>query len=277
MKLNNVLYKLYNQPWCILPSMHRTICDIVADHVSGRAHEAGGRAFMFDEPPASASKKPLYRNEDGVAVIDIDGVIATKVGMIEKSSGVYDLLDLQAALRAAIDDEQVRGIMLNIESPGGTVGRLQETADMIRAARDVKPVVAYTPELMASAAYWLGSQATAVYAAPTAEIGSIGVYQAVLDASRAYENEGYKVELFKTGVYKGAGYPGTSLSYEVKAKLQADVDRVFQFFTEAVDAGRGVDISDIYKQGQTVFAAEAVAANLIDAVGTYEQAKEELK
>jgi signal peptide peptidase SppA len=274
MKLSNILYKLYNQPWCILPEMHRTLCEIVADHVSGDAHKSGGRAFLFDAPPAA--KKDKYRNEDGVAVIDIEGVIAGKVSSIEKSSGVTDMMDLQASIRAAMDDSDVDGILLNIDSPGGTVGRLQETADMIRAAREVKPVVAYTPELMASAAYWLGSQATAIYASPTAEVGSIGVYQAVLDVSRAYQNAGVDVELFKTGAYKGAGYPGTKLSDEVRTKLQADVDRIFAWFSEAVDVGRGVLISPIYKQGQTMFAEEALAAGLIDAVGTYEDAKQEI-
>jgi ClpP class serine protease len=83
---------------------------------------------------------------------------------------------------------------------------------------------------MASAAYWIGVTADAIFAEPSAEIGSIGVYSAFLDESRAFEMEGLKTELFKTGKYKGMGMPGLPLTEDQRALIQAEVDRVNKQF-----------------------------------------------
>ena len=288
MKLANVLYKLYCSPWLIVPEVHRQLAAIVKDHWTGDAHLLGGRLEEFlrkascDMPMNPADDKDDGEDDedaltsDGIAILSIDGVIGRKVSDLKKSSGVCDLLDVQAKLGTAMRDENCKGVMLVIDSPGGTVGGVPECAELIAACAAMKPVVSYCDGVMASAAYWLGSQADAVYSSKTGEIGSIGVYQAILDASRAYEMEGYKVELFKTGKFKGMGISGLPLTDEQRAKIQADVDQVFGWFTSAILAKRPKVPADAM-QGQTFFGNDAKKMKLIDATGSELDAMAELR
>jgi len=126
--------------------------------------------------------------------------------------------------------------------------------------------------MAASAEYWIASQANAVYATPSAQVGSIGVYLALLDYSRAAEVQGIKVELFKSGKHKGMGMPGTSLSDEQRDMLQSRVEALGVKFRAAVRTGRARDIADDAMQGQS-FAVEAAVENgLIDQVTDFDRA-----
>ena len=106
----------------------------------------------------------------------------------------------------------VQRIVLDIDSPGGTVAGTPEAAAQIAAANKVKRVDAWTGNLMCSAAYYLAAGCRGVYAAPSATVGSIGVYLPVVDRSEMYKAMGVKVDIIKSGKYKGMGFPGTSLT-----------------------------------------------------------------
>jgi protease-4 len=140
-----------------------------------------------------------------------------------------------------------------------------EAAAAVLRAKAAKPVLAYADGLMDSAAYWIGSQADAIYATQSADVGCIGCYLAILDTSRADEMAGYKLEMFRSGRFKGMGAAGTSLSDEQRAMLQADVDRIAAEFKVAVRGTRGA-ISDELMQGQSYSVEAALAHGLVDAV-----------
>jgi len=273
MKLINVVTALWGEPWLITPAMHKKLCDIVDGHITGAAHAPGGIAVMFpgDDKPAEYK----FQQVDNLAVIPIHGVIGKHVGAMEKSSGATDVNDIDRELDRALDDDSIKGILLDINSPGGTTTGVPELADKIAQVAVEMPVVAYTDSMMASAAYWLGSSADLIVASQSAQVGSIGVYMAWLDESRAMEMQGYKMELIKRGKFKGAGISGTSLSQEGRDLLQKSVDQVYDWFTDHVKTFRE-DAPQEAMEGQTFFSVEALQNDLIDMVGTRNHAMRQL-
>jgi signal peptide peptidase SppA len=176
-------------------------------------------------------------------------------------------------IQQAATDAGVSAIVLAVDSPGGTVAGIAEAAQTIRDARAVKPVVAFADGRMQSAAYWLASQADAIFATQSGNVGSIGVYAAFLDRSRAAEMQGVKVEVFKSGKHKGMGIPGTTLTDEQRQMMQADVDKIGAEFRAVVRAGRTPrTVADEVMQGQSFSVADALANGLVDGVGTIGQA-----
>jgi ClpP class serine protease len=109
---------------------------------------------------------------------------------------------------------------------------------------------------MASAAYWIASQADAIYAAPSAKVGSIGVIIPFLDRSGEMAKKGLKMEIFASGKFKGVGMPGTSLTDEQRELIQGDVQEIFEDFKSAV-LSRGRNIPADAMEGQTFSARTA--------------------
>src|SRR5690606_37146136 len=125
-----------------------------------------------------------------IAVVPVRGMIEHRSSFFSEFLGGASIEALRAALRAALADPEVAAIVLDIDSPGGTVAGITELAAELRAARSVKPIYAVANTLAASAAYWLASQATEVVATPSATVGSIGVLVVHLDQSRALDQAG---------------------------------------------------------------------------------------
>jgi len=266
-RLSHIMNAVYCEPWLIRPEMHQTISGIVQEHVKGVAHLEAGCAATF-ELPGMKEESRISMVED-VAVISFDGVVGKRVGMLEKTSGVLDLDDFAADLEKVASDDGVDGIVLDINSPGGTVTGTPEAADMVAKCR--KRVVAYSETMCASAAYWVASQAYAFIAAPSAVVGSIGVYLPLSDRSRLYEMNGVKQHLIKAGKYKGIGVDGTAPTEEMLERLQDRVDFIHAEFKAAVRAGRG-NIADEHMEGQDFFGKQAEQIGLVDSIGTLAQA-----
>jgi protease-4 len=279
MKLANVLYKLYVDPWAIMPAAHANLCAIVDDHFTGRAHLNGGRldAFAAGMPGATDEDEDscgfLMLGE--IAVVEVNGVIGRRVGAIEKSSGVADVLDIERSVAGALA-AGAKGLLISYDSPGGAVSGVPELAAKLAEIGKTVPIVAYVDGLCCSAAYWMASSADVIVSGKTAQSGSIGVYQAFLDSSREQELAGRKVELFSTGKFKGMGISGLPLTDEQRGLLQSRVDQIFGWFKESVMAGRG-KVADAVMQGQSFYGEDARKANLVDKVGSREDAVDELK
>jgi len=115
---------------------------------------------------------------DSIAVINLTGVITPKPSLFTMFFGGTALTNFTADLAAAVNNPKVAGIVINVDSPGGMTDLVPETAAQIRAARDIKPVVAVANTVAASAAYWLAAQASEVVVASSGLVGSIGVFTA---------------------------------------------------------------------------------------------------
>ena len=199
---------------------------------------------------------------DGVGVIPIAGVIGKGLSPLERMMGAVDVNDLSATIDAMAADPAVEKIAFNISSPGGTVTGVEELANKIRDLG--KPTMAYTDSEMASAAYWLGSQADRVVASSSATVGSVGVYMSIPDMSKLYEASGVRMVVIKStgSPLKGAGIEGTSLSDEQMADLQASVDEIHEDFKAAIRNKRKM-VADSALRGQVFSGKQAAAQGLV--------------
>lgn len=285
-KLIRVLTALCCEPWLLTPQMHKTLTDIARSHAFGGPTETAQHALASAMPanPApskfslvdvfelDSAGKPTSSRMGTVAVVPILDVIGRKFSSALYSSGVTSIDVFQRLVKTAAEDPAVDAIVLSIDSPGGVAMGTPEAAESVHRAQTIKPVIAFADGLMDSAAYWIASQANAIYAMPSADVGSIGAYLAVLDYSRAAEMDGIRVELFRSGKHKGMGYPGTSLTDEQRAMLQASVMDIAGKFKAAVRSGRGRMISDDVMQGQSFSVEEAMRNGLIDSVTDFDSA-----
>lgn len=203
---------------------------------------------------------------EGVAMIRIDGPTAKGFGKFGEMSTVF----VRRAIRAASTNPDVASILLVIDSPGGYVAGTDDLARDVAAANEVKPVVAFIEDLGASAAYWVASQARAVYANPTAQVGSIGVFAVIEDASKAAEVAGVTVHVLSTGPLKGAGAEGAPVTPEQLAAWQTEIDDTMAHFAAAVRKGRNMTPKGFAEvaTGGTWIASKAKDLGLIDGVRT---------
>ncbi|HEY6769387.1 MAG TPA: S49 family peptidase [Candidatus Sulfotelmatobacter sp.] len=190
------------------------------------------------------------------------------LGQSEKFADT-DYASIRTAIRRASADPQARSIDLFIDSPGGSVMGLPETADAIQAANRVKPVRAFVTGIAASAAYWLASQASTIHLTPSGEVGSVGVLDLHADISKALENGGVKVTAVHAGEHKVERAPFAPLSDEAKAHMQHGVNAWYGDFLTAVRRGRGarVNPSSDFGGGRMLSAKSALAAGMIDFIG----------
>jgi signal peptide peptidase SppA len=278
MRFAQLTKEIFCKPCLITPQMHAQLSRVFLAHYTGAAHEEGG---MLDDFRARAQKSGAALPEGvlqiigDIAVINISGPITQRLpAILKEMCGMTDLDDLTRAFKDAEASPRISGILLNIDSPGGSVTGVPEFGDMVANCR--KPVVAFTDSMCDSAAYWIAAGAREIVSTASASVGCIGVYMAFLDQSRALEMAGYDVELFKTGAFKGMGYPGTSLTEEQRAFLQAEVDDIHQWFTGHVSEHRAVAGEDTF-EGQDFSGREAKRRGLVDEIGGIDFAMEELK
>ncbi|MDP3228509.1 MAG: S49 family peptidase [Acidovorax sp.] len=208
---------------------------------------------------------------NGIAVIPVEGTLVHKSGYVGSSSGVMGYDGLEAQIKSAIADPDVKGIMLDVDSPGGEVAGVQELGRVI--ANSPKLVWAHANEQSASAAYWLTSAADRVLLTESAEVGSIGVLMAHGDYSRALENEGIKVTLIFSGAHKVDGNPYEALPEAVLADFQADLDQLRGVFTSTVAGFRNIPTSQVLATEARMYRGKAaVKEGLADAVMSFDDA-----
>lgn len=236
-----------------------------------RAHEERDlRALEAAREQFAARGPARSRRDQAVAVIPVMGLITHRDSWMGSSTSF-----LAAELRAAVADQAVDSILLEVDSPGGEVNGIEEAAALIREARASKPVVAVANTQAASAAYWLASQATELLVTPSGEVGSIGVYGMHLDLSGALAAQGIKVTLVSAGKFKTEGNPFEPLADEARVAFQSSVDRYYASFVRDVAKGRRVSVDAVrsgFGEGRSVGAAQAVASGMADGVATFEDA-----
>ena len=227
--------------------------------------------------PKQASDNPLLSVEDGIGVVAIEGPILRKPDLFARIFfGATGSEDIGAALREAAGRDDIKAVFLNIDSPGGTVAGTPELADAVAALDKKKPVYAFSSGLMCSAAYWVASQARAIYATPSAQVGSIGVVQAVIDNSAALDKAGIKVEVFSVGKYKAMGAPGTPLTDDQRELISSNLAEIAGEFHAAVLAkGRAIPAGAM--EGQTFSGKQAQRHNLAGMVPDRAEAMRRLR
>jgi signal peptide peptidase SppA len=207
-------------------------------------------------------------NESGVASLSICGPIMPNPDAADRYFfEACDSVRVANLIRSAADDQSIKSLVLYINSPGGMVVGTPEVGNAIRAFNDSGKVsIAFADTLMASAAYWIGSQASAVFTTESALLGSIGVIRPHVDASKMREQMGIKIDVFRGGRHKVAGAYNTAMTEEQREHIQAGVDEVHEQFKATVRSGRGKDIKDDDMQGQVFYGSKAVEKGLANGV-----------
>lgn len=254
-------------PWAIREEALAMVRSHVGQRFSAEAAEQIGAAFE------AASAAPAVTG--GVAVLPIRGMITPGVSLMSLLFGGTPLRLFRQALRNAVASDEVGAIVLDVDSPGGLVDLVPETAAEIRAAGQQKKVVAVANTMAASAAYYLASQASELVVTPSGEVGSVGVYCLHDDYSGMWEQVGIKPTYVYAGAYKVELNPDEPLSEDARAYLQAGVDEVYADFVSSVAKGRGVTPAKVrsdFGEGRMLSAKNAVSAGMADRVETFEDA-----
>lgn len=225
--------------------------------------------------------RPLYNTtQDGIAVIEVNGPMTKYETSFQSLFGGTSTLRARKAIRSAVRDPEVVGIMLRVDSPGGTVGGTSDLADDIRAADARKPVFSYADDLMCSAAMWVGSGARQIFANKTASVGSIGVYSVVYDESGRAAAQNVKVHVISSAPpIKGAGVAGTEITGPQLAEFERQVKELADLFVSELASGRRMskEKAQSLATGQVWVASKAHELGLIDGVVSFDEAMSRLK
>ncbi len=278
MKTELLLAEFLSTPWALMPERLNAVSAVMArwsSHAPATAEVFAG--IDVDKVAREARRQTATSvSGGGIAVLPLYGVITQRGNMIEDVSGPGSVSTQKfaAALRQALADESVSQILIDIDSPGGSVYGVAELADEIVAARAQKPIIAIANSLAASAAYWIGCSASEFYVTPGGEVGSIGVWQAHFDYSQALAAEGVTPTLISAGTYKVEGNPYAPLEPEAQAFIQSRVDDYFLAFSKAVAKGRGVPIAQVRNgmgQGRVLGADAALEQKMVDGIVTLDE------
>lgn len=241
----------------------------------GKIHASGDKAAEgeWEKRVRAALAPKVEMTDDGIAIVPVEGPLAYAPDIIDMLYyGVEDSRAVERAIRNAATSPDARAVAIRIHSPGGQVMGGAEVAAAVEMSSARKPTAAHTGGVMASLAYWIGSQATAgVYATSAAYVGSIGVISTFTDISKYLENLGVKVEVFtnKEAKFKALGVPGTSLTADGRDHMQERAQSIFKQFRSSVLAARP-DVPNDSMQGQVFVGKEALKAGLVDGVASFD-------
>ncbi len=280
-----LLSRLLNRPLLVTPQRAQSLLGVLAPRAGlkgqlVRADEGDGQApVMLADLDAGrfdrdGHEHKVFDEVEGVAVIPVVGTLVAKLGSLDPWCGMTGYDGLLVKLREAAADPAVRGILLDVESPGGEVhSSLEELALAIHSARAAKPVWAVMSDYGYSAAYWLASQADRVVLPPTGGAGSVGVVCLHADVSRMLDEAGITVTLIHAGAHKVDGNPYQPLPEAVRDEIAAECEAIRTRFAAEVSRGRGLDPALVTAtEARCYMGQAAVAAGLADQVMTPEEA-----
>lgn len=214
------------------------------------------------------------KTKRAIAVLPLLGPITQRAGLFTAFFGGTSTEKWGQAFDDLIASPAVGAVVIDGDSPGGSVASIPELADKVFKARGTKPIVFVANTWLASGAYWIASQGDQIVVSPSGEVGSIGVWSMHVDLSKALEDFGEKVTLISAGKYKTEWNPYEPLSKEAEAYEQEVVNRVYGEFVGAVARGRNLTAKVIrngFGEGRLVGAKDAVAEGMADRVATLEQ------
>jgi signal peptide peptidase SppA len=264
--LPHIAGRVFDAPLLIARAKLDTILGVLAPRLRGETLPFGAKPTMRD-----------YEVQNGIAVIPVVGTLVRRTVGLEAQSGLTSYGLIAERLDAALSDNAVKGILLDIDSPGGEAGGVFDLADKIFTTRKVKPIWAVANDEAFSAAYAIAAAADKIYLSRTGGVGSVGVIAVHLDQSMAEADAGLKYTAVFAGEHKNDLSPHEPLSDPARAQLQAEVDRVYALFTESVARMRGLDLAAVKAtEAALYFGEQSLAVGLADRIGTMGDALSDL-
>lgn len=259
-----LISKLFFSPVMITAAARTALEQALEAHLQGGVLAERRQATEGDE--ISYRTQRVYQRLGDLAVISMDGILDKHVSLFElECYGGCDLDDIDQAITQAKADENVKHVLLDINSPGGSATGTPETARRLAMLEQAKPVTVFSDTVIGSAAYYIASQATEIVITESTEVGSVGTYMALLDITKAMEMEGLAVNLIKAGKFKAMGAKFQKLTDEERAMFQAQIDQLNTAFVAAVLTGRPQIPRDAL-EGQTFIGQAALDVGMADSM-----------
>ncbi len=273
--LSHLASRIFDTALAIQPEKLEVILHAIgprlgADLTREEAVALGVQAGMG--PAEGRSEKTYQVTGEGIAIIPIQGTLMKKCSGLMALSGLASYARIRQQMEDARQDPEIRGILLDIDSPGGETHGCFELSDLIYSMRGEKPIYAAANDCALSAAYALASAADRIFVTRTGAVGSIGVFALHVDQSAADEKIGLKFTYIHAGKKKVDGNPHEPLSRSAKSDAQTEVDREYEIFVNTVSRNRKKALEAIAETEAGVFFAEAAIPLLADEIGTVEDA-----
>lgn len=277
MNFPHLAQKVFNTPLAIHPQK----AEVIVSSLAERLGITQIRSTMTEDDDGYFSRKARkdggYDVLEGIAIIPVCGTLVQKLGTLRPYSGMTGYDGIRRVFLTAINDPEVKGICLDIDSPGGEVAGCFDLVDLIYNERSKKPIHAILSENAFSAAYAIASAADKIFVPRTGGVGSVGVIVIHCDWSQRIRDDGLKVSIITYGNRKAESNPYVALSDEAKAAIQHDVDEMGRLFVSTVSRNRGLSETVIRNtQAACYLAAEGVQMGLADVVASPDVAFQEL-
>jgi len=263
--------------WALTPTMFERVHEIILERGRGERPDLAELQARIDGQTYGADPQAETQNGD-VRVVSLHGVLISRAGMMDMISGATTPQMFATLVRAAADDPAVSTIVLDVDSPGGTVSGTQLAAEAVSYAQTKKPVIACINDMACSAALWIASQAGEIVIPSSGTIGSIGVIGTHVDRSKALAQAGLKHTVIRSTPGKALGQPSEPMTGAALEQTQARLDALHAEFVQAVATGRGVPLktAQAWGTGDTWLGAEAVRIGLADRLGSISEVLAEL-
>jgi signal peptide peptidase SppA len=221
------------------------------------------------------TQRAVAQRSGAIAVIPVQGIITAKPTMWEPYGFTMSVQSLVAATRAAVNDPEVKSVVWDMNTPGGSTSGVAEGHADLMALRGKKPITAQVNYMSASAGYWLASAADEIASAPSAVTGSVGAYMMHMDVSKAMTDAGMQATFIHAGRDKVLGNEFEPLSDEGRSYYQGLVDNAYASFTADVATGRNMSTDIVrgesFGMGRILTADAAKRAGMIDVIRTMDQ------
>ena len=269
--LPHLASRVFGTPLMIARAKLEVILGVLAPRLTGSVAEPN----TSESDPTPLTSITVEK----IAVVSVIGTLMGRSGYLDAASGLQAYGDIGAAIAEAMADPTVRGVILDVDSPGGEVGGLFDLIEQIRAikAAGEKPLWAVANESALSAAYAIASTADRVYVTRTGEVGSIGVVAVHVDESGADAKAGLAWTFVFAGEHKVDANAHEPLSERARAAIQADVDHIYSEFCALVATNRGLTSEAVRRTNAAIYRGElAIRAGLADRLGTLDLAIAEM-
>ncbi len=282
MNYTQILARVLNTPLLVAPEYMEvflgaltsragiaSLTTVGGEELSGEQLETMASLFSNGRRSRSAD---MYQVVNGIAVIDLAGTLVQKSSNLRPSSGMTGYNGIAARLNEAMNDPEVKGVLFDIDSPGGEVSGCFDLTDAIHSFRGRKPMHAFAGEQATSAAFAIGSAADKLYLPRTGVVGSVGVLTAHRDVSKRLAKDGIAITLIHAGAHKIDGNPFEALGKDVKADIQARINETWGLFTETVARNRGMSAEAVKATEARIYTGQAaVDIGFADGISTLDE------
>ena len=278
--LPHILSRVFDVPLLIQPTRLEALlaglnAAMLREPLARGLDPRGGALAPDNAPTTPQEERPRgYRIERGVATLPVRGVLVRRAGqMTPDSTPLQSYQNLTHVLRAARSDSRVRGILLEVDSPGGEAGGVFDFASEVRRTAQVKPVWAIANDDALSAAYAVAAAAERVWITNTGAAGSIGVVALHADQSRFDAEAGFNFTYLYKGARKIDASPHMPLTTEARGQIQGEVDRIYDMLISGVAEHRRLPPERLRAtEAALYFGDNALGAGLADRLGTIDEA-----